>query len=113
MDKLSYHRQIVQQILSRHAELAPEQGQIESTPIFDERNDHYLLVDLGWDRTGRNYSVATHIRLKNGKIWIERDGTPKTASLKNLFRLVCPKRTLKFSDPPPGIPTVLPISGFR
>lgn len=69
------YRQIIREMLSRHAELAPSHGQIESVPLFDERNDHYLLVDFGWERTGRAYNVAVHIRLKDGKIWIERDGT--------------------------------------
>ncbi len=75
MEKLDTYRQIVQKTLSKHAELAPSHGQIESVPVFDERNDHYLLIDFGWERTGRAYAVVVHIRLKDGKIWIERDGT--------------------------------------
>lgn len=75
MDKLSAYRQIVQKTLSKHAELASSHGQIESVPVFDERNDHYLLVDFGWEWTGRAYAVVVHTRLKDGKIWIERDGT--------------------------------------
>lgn len=75
MDRLDTYRQLVQKTLSKHAELAPSHGQIECVPVFDERNDNYLLIDFGWERTGRVYSVAVHIRLKDGKIWIERDGT--------------------------------------
>jgi hypothetical protein len=74
MDRLNGYRQIVQQALLRHAELPPSHGQIESIPIFDERNDQYLLIDYGWDRTGRAYTVVAHVRIKDGKIWIERDG---------------------------------------
>ena len=74
MDGLTVYRKIVRQVLSKHAELAPSHGQIESIPIFDERTDQYLLIDFGWDRTGRAYTVIVHVRLKNGKIWIERDG---------------------------------------
>lgn len=75
MGKLDTYRQIVQKVLSKHAELAPSHGQIEIVPVFSERNDNHLLVDFGWERTGRVYSVVVHIRLKDGKIWIERDGT--------------------------------------
>src|SRR5262245_42314799 len=75
MDKLDHYRAIIKQLLSRHAELAPRVGQIESVPVFDEYNGHYLLVDFGWDRTGRVYSVILHLLLKNGKVWIVRDGT--------------------------------------
>ena len=75
MDKLSSYRSIVQQILSRHAEYTPSHGQIETIPVFDERNDNYLLVDVGWDRTGRVHSVVLHLQIKDSKIWVERDGT--------------------------------------
>lgn len=74
MDKSDEYRLTVRQILRKHAELAPSHGQIESIPVFDDRNDHYLLIDYGWDRTGRVYTVVVHVRLKSGKIWIERDG---------------------------------------
>ncbi len=75
MDKLNHYRDIVKQLLLRHAEHVPSVGQIESIPVFDEHSDHYLLVDFGWDRTGRVYTVILHLQLKNGKVWIVRDGT--------------------------------------
>ena len=75
MDKLSHYRNIVKQTLSQHAEYIPSHGQIETIPVFDERNDHYLLIDVGWDRTGRVHAVVLHCRLKDNKVWIERDGT--------------------------------------
>jgi XisI protein len=53
MDKLSHYRSAVKQVLSQHAEHVPSHGQIETIPVFDERNENYLLLDLGWDRTGR------------------------------------------------------------
>lgn len=74
MDKLDTYRQIVQQIVSRHAELTPSHGQIETIPICDVAHDNYLLMDIGWDRTGRVHAVVFHARLRDGKIWIEWDG---------------------------------------
>jgi hypothetical protein len=75
VDKLSHYRNIVKQVLSQHAEYIPSHGQIETILIFDERNEHYLLHDVGWDRTGRVYSSVLHVRLKDDKVWVERDGT--------------------------------------
>ena len=69
MDKLSSYRNVIKQVLAQHAEYTPSHGQIEAIPIFDERNDNYLLVDVGWDRTGRVHCVALHLRIKNGKVW--------------------------------------------
>jgi hypothetical protein len=75
MDKLENYRQIIQKILGRHAELAPSHGNIQTFPIYDSKQNHYLLMDIGWDKTGRVSSVVFHLHLQNGKIWIEWDGT--------------------------------------
>jgi hypothetical protein len=75
MDKLEQYRRFVKQIILRHAEYAPSLGQVESVPVFDDQRSHYFLVDYGWNRTGRVHSVILHLHIKNGKIWIERDGT--------------------------------------
>jgi hypothetical protein len=75
VDKLSSYRSVIKQVLSQHAEYIPSHGQIETIPLVDERNDNYLLVDVGWDRTGRVHCVALHLRIKDGKVWVEQDGT--------------------------------------
>lgn len=75
MDKLNHYRKAIQAVLSHHGEYAPSHGEIETIPIFDTHNDNYLLLDCGWDRTGRIHSVIIHIRLKNNKVWVEHDGT--------------------------------------
>jgi len=75
MDKLENYQQIIQKILGRHAELTPSYGNIQTMPICDPNQNHYVLMDVGWDKTGRVYSVVFHLRLQNGKIWIEWDGT--------------------------------------
>ncbi|MFN8487563.1 MAG: XisI protein [Caldilineaceae bacterium] len=75
MDQLNNYRNLVKQVLLQNAEHAPTLGEIESMPVFDEQNDQYFLVDFGWNRTGRVHAVILHLQIKNGKVWIERDGT--------------------------------------
>lgn len=75
MDKPEGYRRIVRQLLSRHAELKPGIGQITTVPVFDEASDNYMVVDLGWDRTGRVHAVVLHLHLMNEKVWVEVDGT--------------------------------------
>ena len=75
MNKTDHYRTVIKQILSQHAEYAPSHGDIETIPTFDERHDSYMLMDIGWGTTGRVFSVPIHLRLKQGKIWIERDNT--------------------------------------
>jgi hypothetical protein len=75
MDQLNKYRNLIKQVLLRNAENAPTLGEIESIPVFDEQKNQYFLVDFGWNRTGRVHSVILHLQIKNGKVWIERDGT--------------------------------------
>lgn len=75
MDKLAHYRQIIEQILSHQAEFSPSHGQIETIPVFDEKTDNYMVVDVGWDQPGRVHAVMLHLALRNNKVWIEVDGT--------------------------------------
>lgn len=75
MDQVSHYRTIVKQLLCQEAQYTPSHGQIEVVPVFDEQTDNYMVVDVGWDRTGRVHSVILHLSIRNGKVWIEVDGT--------------------------------------
>jgi hypothetical protein len=74
MDKLERYRQIIQRILSEHAELSPASGDIETMPLCDLTHDNYLLLDVGWDNTGRVHAIAFHLHIRDGKVWVEWDG---------------------------------------
>ena len=77
MDRLDRYREIVETVLRKYAAHPPSHGSIETELIRDPQRSEYLLVDLGWDATGRVHSVFGHVRLKDGKVWIEEDGTEK------------------------------------
>jgi len=76
-NKLEEYRTLIKQIVLQHAEYAPSHGEIEARPIFDDTQDSYLLVDSGWDNSGRVYATLLDVRVKEGKIWIEIDGTER------------------------------------
>lgn len=73
--ELNQYRQIIKRVLLKHAERVPSHGELEIHPVFDEERDIYLLVSHGWDATGRTHDVIFHLMLKDGKIWIEVDGS--------------------------------------
>lgn len=73
--QLEKYRQIIKQILLQYAEQTPSHGKIATRPVFDDARNDYLLLDIGWDITGRVYSVLLHLCIQNNKIWIEVDGT--------------------------------------
>jgi XisI protein len=75
MDTVTNYRSIVKRVLSEHAEQIPSHGKIETLPLFDDSHNNYAVIDLGWDQMGRVHAVILHVRLQNGKVWIEQDGT--------------------------------------
>ena len=75
MDKLNNYRKIITAVLGRHAAQTPSIGQVVTSPVFDENNDNYMVVDMGWDPTGRVHAVVLHLHLLNEKIWVEVDET--------------------------------------
>lgn len=93
MDKLSEYRRIVKEVLSRHAEQSPSLGDITTAPVFDDEHGNYMVVDMGWDRTGRVHSVVLHLHLRNGKVWIEADGTERGVA-EDLMEAGIPKEDI-------------------
>ncbi|MEM9219390.1 MAG: XisI protein [Cyanobacteria bacterium P01_F01_bin.150] len=73
------YRQYIQELLLARVELtskSPTPSLTETQVIFDEKRDHYQLVHVGWRRNGRrNYGCFLHLDIKDGKIWIQHNGT--------------------------------------
>lgn len=82
MAKLEYYRKIITQILEKHYN--PSHGEIEALSLCDPITDNYLLLDTGWDKTGRVHAVVFHVRIIQEKIWIESDGTEGGIALELL-----------------------------
>ncbi|MFM6199045.1 MAG: XisI protein, partial [Dolichospermum sp.] len=49
----------------------------EALCICDQESENYVLMDTGWDKTGRVHAVVFHLRIIDGKICIEWDGTER------------------------------------
>ena len=77
MDKLEHYRCLVQKVLTEYYELASRatNSTLENALVFDEQHDHYLLIVMGWQGEERIKENSIHVRLLNGKIWIEEDWT--------------------------------------
>jgi len=76
MDNVAKHRQIIKGLLQKYAEVINQsQAQsVEAGVIFDDEHNHYILTTLGWQQKRRVSGDVVHIRLRDGKIWIEEDG---------------------------------------
>jgi len=43
--------------------------------IFDDAQGHYEMVYAGWDRYHRIHGSVIHVDIRDGKVWIQHDGT--------------------------------------
>lgn len=75
MDKVEQYRQIIKNILTEDASIQPGNENIEPQLIFDDERSNYQLMYIGWTNDWRMHGAVIHVRLRNGKIYIEEDGT--------------------------------------
>ncbi len=67
---------------------------VVSETIFDTVSDRYLLVNVGWkDSSTRIYGCVIHVDIKDGKIWVQHDGTEE-AIADQLVALAVPKQEI-------------------
>jgi hypothetical protein len=69
------YRPIVEAVLKDYAAFMPQEEGIEQELIFDRDNDHYLLLETGWQSNKRIYGPFIHLDIRDGKVWIQHDGT--------------------------------------
>jgi hypothetical protein len=74
MEKLDQYREIVQSILREYSDRRSDH-EIESQCIFDLQRDHYQVVNVGWSNRRRVYGCVMHLDIKDGKIWLQYNGT--------------------------------------
>jgi hypothetical protein len=77
MDRVNQYREIVKRLLRHWEAIArpslPEG--IEVTCLFDDETGQYALMSVGWMQGERISGNILLIRIKNGAIWVEEDGT--------------------------------------
>ena len=75
MDTLEYYRNIIQSLLTVYAAIPIANGQIDSYTVFDTKQDHYMVMNVGWDGDRRAYGCVLHLDIKGEKIWVEQNMT--------------------------------------
>lgn len=75
MADLAKYRQQIQAVLTQRAQRRSEHDPVQACLVFDTERDHYLLVNSGWEGNSRRlYGTVSHIRILEGKIYIEYEG---------------------------------------
>jgi hypothetical protein len=75
MDKVQQYRQIIRQILTEQAHPYAHSSDVEPEIICDNENDHYQLAYVGWEDQKRVFNLILHFDIKDGKIWVQYNGT--------------------------------------
>ena len=94
MDKLDLYRQLIRQSIEERAKLRSKNDPVESQTIFDPQSDRYLLINVGWKNSNtRIYGCVLHVDIRDGKIWVQHDGT-EDAIADQLVTLGVPKQDI-------------------
>ena len=104
MATLEIYRNYIQQLLSERAQGSMKANpNVEAQTIFDVERDHYQLVYVGWKPNGiRDYGCLLHLDIKDGKIWIQYDGT-EGGIANELVALGVPKNDIVLGFQPPSV----------
>lgn len=87
------YRQIIQQLILERAKRRSPQPEIETQTILDTERDHYLLLHTGWRNDRRTHGCSLHLDIKDGKIWIQHDGT-ESGIATQLLEMGVPKEDI-------------------
>lgn len=75
MDRTEQYRRIIKRVISEYAAFDPSTHAVEAETVFDDERGHYELVYLGWENRRRVHGTVLHVDIRDGKIWIQHDGT--------------------------------------
>ena len=102
MENLNHYRQIIRELIQEYAQYKPARGDVQIEVIFDASNDHYELMYAGWNGPYRIHGSVLHIDIRNGKVWIQHDGTSDGVALE-LVKAGIPRDRIVLAFKPPEI----------
>ena len=75
MDTIECYRQVIKSLLTSYAAIPIANGAIDCYTVFDIKQDHYQVMNVGWDGYRRVYGCVLHLDIQEGKIWIQQNMT--------------------------------------
>lgn len=93
MDKVEQYREYIQRLLTEYSNHKSLNEDVEAQTVFDKEHDHYQLVHVGWRNKRRIYGCVLHLDIKDGKIWVQHDGT-EIGIVSDLEALGVPKKDI-------------------
>lgn len=75
MDRLNFFRETIPKVMQYYVDHPDSLGNIKTTLIISQDQNHFLVIDEGWQKGMRAYGILVHAEICNDKIYIQRDGT--------------------------------------
>jgi XisI protein len=82
MAELTEYQTKIQNLLTELAAYGSSDLEVESQLVFDVERNHYQLMHVGWRNKHRIYGCVVHLDIKDGKIWIQHNGTEFDIAVK-------------------------------
>ncbi len=76
MEKVNQYRQILKDVLTNYTldkSGYPQPNDVETQLLFDNQNDHYQVLRVGWRNRTQVFLVIFHFDIKDGKIWLQQN----------------------------------------
>jgi hypothetical protein len=84
---------LIQALLRSLAQEGQPESGVETQLVFDTERDHYQLWQVGWQGEHRIRGCVVQIDLKDGRIWVQYDGT-ETGLVPELLKAGVPKEDI-------------------
>jgi len=85
------YAELIKRVVREHARIKPSYENIAVEVICDDAQGHYEVMYAGWVGDRRVHGSALHIDLRDGKIWIQHDGTEHGVATEFMAAGVPPK----------------------
>ncbi len=90
MDTKKTYREAVKAVIGKYAKLRPSHGQIRLESVFDEDQERYALMQVGWDQGVRVRGNLIYVTINDDQVCIEYDGV-EHGIVDDLVRLGIPR----------------------
>jgi XisI protein len=77
MANLKTYQEAIQSLLTDISSQSVSDSGIESQTLFDTIRNHYQVAHVGWHNHHRVYGCVLHIDIKDGKVWVQHNGTER------------------------------------
>ena len=102
MDSITEYRRTIRRLIEEYARFRPSRGDVQVETIFDEGNDHYELIYSGWNGPHRIHGSVLHLDIRDGKVWIQYDGT-EAGIAEELVEAGIPRERIVLAFKPPEV----------